>query len=94
MSKRIWIPVFLVAGLLAGGLFYSLMDDEDDEELDEEYYVRVLRFFRELTGTEVRHYAESKLPVLFIHKGQEFSQFSKKLLSAVNSCHLRYDHVL
>ena len=37
MSKRIWIPVFLVAGLLAGGLFYSLMDDEDDEELDEEY---------------------------------------------------------
>lgn len=35
----------------------------ETEELDEEYYVRVLRFFRELTGTEVRHYAESKLPV-------------------------------
>ena len=38
MNKRIWIPICLIAGLLlAGGLFYSQMDDEDDEELDEEY---------------------------------------------------------
>ena len=38
MSKRIWISICLIAGLLlAGGLFYSLMDDEDDEEPDEEY---------------------------------------------------------
>ena len=38
MNKRIWIPVCLLMGLLlAGGLFYSLCDDEEDEELDEEY---------------------------------------------------------
>ena len=38
MNKRVWIPVCLLAGLLlAGGIYYSLMDDEDDEELDEEY---------------------------------------------------------
>ena len=55
MSKRIWIPVFLVAGLLAGGLFYSLMDDEDDEELDEEYRTLTIKLqdytvTREFTG--------------------------------------------
>ena len=38
MSKRIWVPICLLVGLLlAGGFFYSQMDDEDDEELDEEY---------------------------------------------------------
>ena len=38
MSKKLWIPICLLAGLLSAvGLFYSLMDDEDDEELDEEY---------------------------------------------------------
>ena len=38
MSKKIWVPICLFVGLLlAGGIFYSLMDDEDDEELDEEY---------------------------------------------------------
>ena len=38
MNKRIWIPVCLLMGLLlAGGLFYSLCDDEEDEEPDEEY---------------------------------------------------------
>ncbi|MBO7129026.1 MAG: biotin/lipoyl-binding protein, partial [Prevotella sp.] len=37
-KRRIWIPVCLLAGLLlAGGIYYSLMDDEDDEEFDEEY---------------------------------------------------------
>ena len=38
MNKKIWIPVCLLMGLLlAGGLFYSLNDDEEDEEPDEEY---------------------------------------------------------
>ena len=38
MNKKIWIPVCLLMGLLlAGGLFYSLSDDEEDEEPDEEY---------------------------------------------------------
>ena len=38
MSKKLWISICLLVGLLlAVGLFYSLMDDEDDEEQDEEY---------------------------------------------------------
>ena len=38
MSKRIWVPICLLTGLLlAGVLFYNLSDDEEDEELDEEY---------------------------------------------------------
>ena len=38
MSKKLWIPICLLAGLLlAGVLFYSLSDDEEDEELEEEY---------------------------------------------------------
>jgi membrane fusion protein (multidrug efflux system) len=38
MKKRKWIPVCLLTGfLLAGGLFYSLSDKEEEEELDEEY---------------------------------------------------------
>ena len=36
MSKRLWIPICLLAGLLlAGVIFYSLSDDEEDEELEE-----------------------------------------------------------
>lgn len=56
MRKRIWIPVCLLAGLLlAGGLFYSLMDDEDDEELEEEYRTLTIKLqdytvTRELTA--------------------------------------------
>ena len=56
MSKRLWIPVCLLAGLLlAGGLFYSLMDDEDDEEQDEEYRTLTIKLqdytvTRELTA--------------------------------------------
>ena len=38
MSKKLWISICLLVGLLlAAGLFYSLMDDENDEEQDEEY---------------------------------------------------------
>ena len=38
MSKRIWVPICLLAGLLlAWVLFYNLSGDEEDEEPDEEY---------------------------------------------------------
>lgn len=38
MSKRIWVPICLLAGLLlAWVLFYNLSGDEEDEESDEEY---------------------------------------------------------
>ena len=38
MNKRIWILVFLLAGLLlAGGLYFSLSGGEDEEEPDEGY---------------------------------------------------------
>ena len=34
MNKRIWILVFLLAGLLlAGGLYFSLSGGEDEEEV-------------------------------------------------------------
>ena len=56
MSKRLWIPICLLVGLLlAVGLFYSLMDDEDDEEQDEEYRTLTIKLqdytvTRELTA--------------------------------------------
>ena len=56
MSKRIWIPICLLAGLLlALGLFYSLRDDEEDEELEEEYRTLTIKLqdytvTRELTA--------------------------------------------
>ena len=38
MNKRIWILVFLLAGLLlAGGLYFSLSGSEEDEDPDEGY---------------------------------------------------------
>ena len=38
MSKRIWVPICLLAGLLlAWVLFYNLSGVEEDEEPDEEY---------------------------------------------------------
>lgn len=56
MSKKIWISICLLVGLLlAVGLFYSLMDDEDDEEQDEEYRTLTIKLqdytvTRELTA--------------------------------------------
>lgn len=56
MSKKLWISICLLVGLLlAVGLFYSLMDDEDDEEQDEEYRTLTIKLqdytvTRELTA--------------------------------------------
>ena len=56
MNKRVWIPVCLLAGLLlAGGLFYSLNDDEDEEVPNEEYRTLTIKLqdytvTRELTA--------------------------------------------
>ena len=58
MSKKLWISICLLVGLLlAVGLFYSLMDDEDDEEQDEEYRTLTIKLqdytvTRELTAKD------------------------------------------
>ena len=57
MNKRIWILVFLLAGLLlAGGLYFSLSGSEDEEEPDEGYRTLTIKLqdytvSREFTAT-------------------------------------------
>ncbi len=65
MNKRIWIPVCLLMGLLlAGGLFYSLCDDEEDEEPDEEYRTLTIKLQDYTVTREFTAKIETENPVV------------------------------
>ena len=65
MNKRIWIPVCLLMGLLlAGGLFYSLNDDEEDEEPDEEYRTLTIKLQDYTVTREFTAKIETENPVV------------------------------
>ena len=65
MNKRIWIPVCLLMGLLlAGGLFYSLSDDEEDEEPDEEYRTLTIKLQDYTVTREFTAKIETENPVV------------------------------